>query len=201
MTSAEVVRCIRAQRHAPAGQIRDHTQRRVPFTMAIGGGHPRVDHQAGAILQRHVAEIGELRGASDAFLKQLGIGIGRRLVRVTRPSVATKVHGGIARIIWRGTGAILRPSCDSRTRRARCHRREVLVRQQPVRPLGGARPRRTPCSMSKRSLRRCTESATTSAPQLFRWNRRPADFRIHRANRGAIRVKAASVVWRIARKG
>ncbi len=116
-------------------------------------------------------EIRELRRPADAFLIEPRIGIGRRLVRLVRAPLASKIGARIARVVRRPTTVLaLGPKTFvTRPRLQQCAvDREVLVRQQAMR-VGFATDR------LKEGLRDC---ALDQAVSVFRECRMIPD-RVH----------------------
>ena len=81
--------------------IGQQPHRRLTFRGTGGGGHTHLGHQAMPIVEQHVAGIRQLRLASGAFSCELGVGIGRRLMRVIPPRFPVEIDRGIARIVGR----------------------------------------------------------------------------------------------------
>ena len=65
-------------------QLAEHDDGRLDFGVAVGTRHRRVDDQAVAILDQQVRSVTELRLAPRPFLREPGVGIGRRLMRSFR---------------------------------------------------------------------------------------------------------------------
>src|SRR5436305_10716877 len=96
-----VVALVGSHRYALALDSVRHQHRRIAFRGAIGLQQLRIHHQAVAVLNQHIAAVGQLRLVAAALARQPRISICRRFVRFVAAPLAMKVHRGIARIIRR----------------------------------------------------------------------------------------------------
>ena len=99
-----VKRFVSAHRHPLRSRnLFQHHQRCVSFCPPGGRHRFGLDDQPVAILHQQIPAVTQLRLLTNAFARHQRIRIGLRLVRVIRPSLAAKVHRGIARIIRRSS--------------------------------------------------------------------------------------------------
>src|SRR5437764_6932975 len=96
-----VVALVGSHRYALALDSVRHQHRRIAFRGAIGLQQLRIHHQAVAVLNQHIAAVGQLRLVAAALARQPRISICRRFVRFVAAPLAVKVHRGVARIIRR----------------------------------------------------------------------------------------------------
>ena len=132
-----VVVFVAPQRHTlSARALADHCQRRLPLRRTGRLGEARIHDQSMPVLHQDMTQEAQLGLLARRLLVQPGLRIGRRGVCGIRPSLASEIHTGIARIIRRrpGRGVALpleallaRPGLDQRA-----VDREVLIGQQAM---------------------------------------------------------------------
>ena len=71
-----------------AGNLLQHHQRRIPLCRSVGLKNFRGDNQSVAVLHQQISAIAQFGFFAWTFARQLGIGIGRRLMRRIRSLLA-----------------------------------------------------------------------------------------------------------------